>query len=154
MAQITRASRRKLRISWEKRQPDALNNYFEYTYDGIAGSYQGRRQRVVSIMGAAAELVRSAGLSLFSRYVAGHVPSGGSRMRTCLVMLAAAAILSGASFADAADLTKVDRSIAKEPTYQTTTPRYCLLVFGPEAKSRVWLVQDGDVLYVDRNGNG
>jgi WD40 repeat protein len=27
-------------------------------------------------------------------------------------------------------------------------------VFGPEAKSRVWLVEDGDVLYVDRNGNG
>src|SRR5262249_4307689 len=33
-------------------------------------------------------------------------------------------------------------------------PRYCLLVFGPEAKTRVWLVLDGDVLYVDRNGNG
>jgi hypothetical protein len=27
-------------------------------------------------------------------------------------------------------------------------------VFGPEAKTRVWLVLDGDVLYVDRNGNG
>src|SRR5262249_20959902 len=31
---------------------------------------------------------------------------------------------------------------------------YCLLVFGPEAKTRVWLVQDDDTLYVDRNGNG
>jgi hypothetical protein len=31
---------------------------------------------------------------------------------------------------------------------------YCLLVFGPEAKTRVWLVVDGDTLYVDRNGNG
>jgi hypothetical protein len=28
------------------------------------------------------------------------------------------------------------------------------LVFGPEARTRVWLVQDGDTLYVDRNGNG
>jgi hypothetical protein len=28
------------------------------------------------------------------------------------------------------------------------------LVFGPEAKTRIWLVQDGDDLYVDRNGNG
>jgi hypothetical protein len=27
-------------------------------------------------------------------------------------------------------------------------------VFGPEARSRVWLVLDGDVLYVDRNGDG
>jgi hypothetical protein len=26
-------------------------------------------------------------------------------------------------------------------------------VFGPEAKTRVWLVLDGDTLYVDRNGN-
>src|SRR5262249_19705371 len=28
------------------------------------------------------------------------------------------------------------------------------LVFGPEAADRVWLVVDGDTLYVDRNGNG
>ena len=53
----------------------------------------------------------------------------------------------------ATDLTKIDRSIAKEPAYKNK-PKYCLLVFGPEAKHRVWLVQDGDVLYVDRNGNG
>jgi hypothetical protein len=53
----------------------------------------------------------------------------------------------------AADLSKIDRTIAKEPKYQSK-PKYCLLVFGPEAKARVWLVLDGDVLYVDRNGNG
>jgi hypothetical protein len=52
-----------------------------------------------------------------------------------------------------ADLTKIDRTIAKEPAYESK-PQYCLLVFGPEAKTRVWLVRDGDVLYVDRNGNG
>jgi hypothetical protein len=52
-----------------------------------------------------------------------------------------------------ADLTKIDRTIAKEPTYKTK-PKYGLLLFGPEAKTRVWLVLDGDVLYVDRNGNG
>src|SRR5262249_35481831 len=34
------------------------------------------------------------------------------------------------------------------------SPRYALLVFGPEARDRVWLVHDGDTLYVDRNGNG
>jgi hypothetical protein len=54
----------------------------------------------------------------------------------------------------AADLTQIERKIAREPTYQTKTQAYCLLVFGSEAKFRVWLVQDGDVLYVDRNGNG
>jgi hypothetical protein len=53
----------------------------------------------------------------------------------------------------ATDLTKIDRTIAKEPAYQSK-PKYCLLVFGPAAKTRVWLVLDGDVLYVDRNGNG
>ena len=53
----------------------------------------------------------------------------------------------------AADLTKIGRTIAKEPAYKSK-PKYCLLVFGPEAKTRIWLVLDSDVLYVDRNGNG
>jgi hypothetical protein len=53
----------------------------------------------------------------------------------------------------AADLTRIDRMIAREPAYKSK-PRYCLLVFGPEAKTRIWLVQGGDTLYVDRNGNG
>jgi hypothetical protein len=53
----------------------------------------------------------------------------------------------------AADLSKIDRSIGKEPAYQTK-PKYCLVVFGPEARTRVWLVLDGDVLFADRNGDG
>lgn len=53
----------------------------------------------------------------------------------------------------AADLTQIERKITKEPVYKSK-PKYCLLVFGPEAKTRVWLVRDGDTLYVDRNGNG
>src|SRR5262249_6781113 len=55
--------------------------------------------------------------------------------------------------ASALDLTKIDRTIVKEPAYKAK-PKYGLLVFGPEAKSRVWLVLDGDVLYADKNGNG
>jgi hypothetical protein len=47
-----------------------------------------------------------------------------------------------------------DRAIAKEPVYESKEPRFCQLVFGPEAKHSVWLVIDGDHLYVDRNGNG
>ncbi len=54
----------------------------------------------------------------------------------------------------AVDYAKIDRTIAKRPTYQSKAPKYCLLVFGPEADTRVWLVLDGEVLYVDRNGNG
>ena len=53
-----------------------------------------------------------------------------------------------------ADLTTIDRTIAKEPAYQSKSPSYGLLVFGPEAKSRAWIVLDGDCLYVDRNCNG
>src|SRR5262245_44513716 len=65
-----------------------------------------------------------------------------------------AAAPAGAGDRDPAVLARVERAIAKEPAYQSGAPRYCLLAFGPEAKFRVWLVQDGDVLYVDRNGNG
>lgn len=56
--------------------------------------------------------------------------------------------------APATDLVAVKRAIAREPVYESKTPRYCLLVFGPDAADRVWLVHDGDNLYVDRNGNG
>src|SRR6266545_1636026 len=70
-------------------------------------------------------------------------------MRAIIISL----LLASCSTAAAADLTKVDRRIGKEPTY-TGKPKYGLLVFGAEAKHRVWLVLDGAVLYVDRNGNG
>ncbi len=64
------------------------------------------------------------------------------------------AVLIFSSTASAAvDLAKIERHILKEPAYRSK-PKYCLLVLGPEAKTRVWLVQDGETLYVDRNGNG
>ena len=65
-----------------------------------------------------------------------------------------AAFLALAGGAHAADLSKVERRIAKEPAYKTKSPRYALLVIGPEARDRVWIVKDGDTLYVDRNGDG
>src|SRR5437870_3346732 len=52
------------------------------------------------------------------------------------------------------DLKNIDRTIAKEPVYESKAPKYCLVLIGPEAKTRIWLVLDGDTLYVDRNGNG
>lgn len=53
----------------------------------------------------------------------------------------------------------------KETVYQSKGPKYCLLTFGREGKTHVWLVfdsvpnplvpgKDKDYLYVDRNGNG
>lgn len=74
-------------------------------------------------------------------------------MRSPQWTLALAAVLTAAGLASAADLTKVERRLAREPAYKDK-PRYCLLVFGPEVKSRLWVVQDGDRLFVDRNGNG
>jgi hypothetical protein len=60
---------------------------------------------------------------------------------------------SASAEARAADLARIDRTLKKEPVYRSKKPLYCLLAFGPEARARVWLVLDGDVLYVDRNGN-
>lgn len=64
--------------------------------------------------------------------------------------------------ADLPDLSKVDRRIAKEPSYKSKQPLYGLYVFGPQAKTRVWAVLDKskpdastyDVLYFDRNADG
>ena len=53
----------------------------------------------------------------------------------------------------AADLNKIERGIAHEPKYHGQ-PKYCLLVFGPQAQTRVWLVLDGKALYADRSGKG
>jgi hypothetical protein len=53
----------------------------------------------------------------------------------------------------AADSFTIDRSLRREPAYGTK-PQYCLLVFDPEAKTRVWLVASGEAFYADRNGDG
>ena len=68
-------------------------------------------------------------------------------MRTLSHTFGLLAVCFSAVTARGADLTKIDRKIAKEPAYQNE-PKYCLLVFGPEAKTRVWLVLDNDTLYV------
>jgi hypothetical protein len=60
---------------------------------------------------------------------------------------------SAAETGRAGDLAKIDRTIAKEPAYKAK-PKYCLMVFGPEARTRAWIVQDGASIYIDRNGNG
>ena len=50
-------------------------------------------------------------------------------------------------------LTKIDRAIKKEPNY-VNRPKYVVLAFGPKAEFRVWVAIDGDMAYIDRNGNG
>jgi hypothetical protein len=69
-------------------------------------------------------------------------------------LLSLSMLLALSSTASAAvDLSSIERKIVKEPAYRSQ-PKYCLLVLGPEAKTHIWLVQDGETLYVDRNGNG
>jgi hypothetical protein len=57
------------------------------------------------------------------------------------------------SSARAVDYSQVDRTIAKEPAYQSP-PKYALLLFGKEAKLRIWVVLDGQTLYLARNADG
>jgi hypothetical protein len=49
-------------------------------------------------------------------------------------------VFSGIAVAE--DLDKIDRTIRKQPIYASKDPKYCLLVFGPKADTRVWLVLD------------
>jgi hypothetical protein len=59
------------------------------------------------------------------------------------------------------DYARIDRTIAREPTY-VAEPRYALFILDPAGKVRVWAVLDKskkelpnyDVLYFDRNANG
>jgi hypothetical protein len=68
-------------------------------------------------------------------------------------MMLALAVGAWALLTQAGDLPKLDRTVTKEPAY-AGKPKYCLLAFGPQAKTRVWLVLDGEVIYLDRNANG
>lgn len=67
--------------------------------------------------------------------------------------VAVACVAFGIFDARAADLSAIKRVIVKEPAYQGK-PRYCMLVFGPEANTRIWIVRDDRHLYVDRLGAG
>src|SRR5262245_35396344 len=83
-----------------------------------------------------------------------HVVPGGIRMILRSIAFAVGCLVVGSNGTYAADLTKIERDLRKTPAFKSKEPRYCLLVFGPAADYRVWLVLDGDTLLVDRNGNG
>lgn len=42
----------------------------------------------------------------------------------------------------------------RQPRYASAHPGYAVVTFGVDKPSRVWLVVDGDVAFVDRDGNG
>jgi hypothetical protein len=53
----------------------------------------------------------------------------------------------------AISLEKIDRILTKEPKY-LAKPKYSLLVLGTAGKVKVWMVEDGKRLFVDKNANG
>lgn len=44
-------------------------------------------------------------------------------------------------------------TLVKQPEYQAK-PKYCLMTFGERSDERVWMVEDGRRLFVDKNANG
>jgi hypothetical protein len=47
----------------------------------------------------------------------------------------------------------VDRAIIKEPVYRST-PKYSLITLGNNSDVKVWMIEDGKRLFVDKNANG
>jgi hypothetical protein len=72
------------------------------------------------------------------------------RLRLAVIV----ALLVAAAPAPAVDYAKVARTLTREPAYESKAPKYALLLFGPQARVRVWVVLDGNVVYLDRNGDG
>lgn len=50
-------------------------------------------------------------------------------------------------------LESASRKIEKEPKY-SHKPRYALVVLGTSADAKMWMVEDGEILYLDKNLNG
>jgi hypothetical protein len=74
-------------------------------------------------------------------------------MRVYFVPTALVTLLFAVGSAAALDFDKLDRRIVKEPAYQSK-PLYGLAMLGSDAKTHVWMVLDGERLYVDKNCNG
>src|SRR6266404_853787 len=138
---------RLLRLARKEAQMDEQER--DHLLHQIRDLEQRHRRRKLVLLTVAAVLVLLGGVSFSTFYVvkAQWQQQGAERARAAWQTQAASATST------AVDVAKIDRTIKKEPTYGSQ-PYYVLLVFGPEAAKRVWLVLDGEVLYVDRNGNG
>ncbi|MHB9067948.1 MAG: hypothetical protein ACYC4B_29550 [Pirellulaceae bacterium] len=69
------------------------------------------------------------------------------------IFLCIATTLADDSDAQTSVLKTFDRAIVKEPNYEST-PKYSLIILGASGKMKVWMVEDGKRLYVDKNANG
>lgn len=75
-------------------------------------------------------------------------------MRKPCLLLAALLVVAGLPAAGPAGPDAIDRTIPAEPDYLSPRQGYCLLLFGPEGRTRVWLVKDGDVVHVHDSPDG
>jgi len=81
----------------------------------------------------------------------------GASAGRCGLRIAAASAAVSFAFAAAFggdEMPEFPKRIAKEPAYTAATQYYALFVLGHAGDTRVWMVADGDRLYVDSNGNG
>jgi hypothetical protein len=72
---------------------------------------------------------------------------------TISIVLCCAASIPNKTLAATNDALPVDHTILKEPKYQST-PKYSLITLGDHGDVKVWMVEDGKRLFVDRNANG
>lgn len=69
------------------------------------------------------------------------------------VFLVALGLFANRARASTNMATHADRTILKEPKYQSS-PKYSLITLGDSGDMKVWMVEDGKRLFVDKNGNG
>lgn len=50
-------------------------------------------------------------------------------------------------------LAEIERTLVKEPAYNGQ-PKYCLLILDKGLRAKVWMIEDGQRLFLDSNGNG
>ena len=77
-------------------------------------------------------------------------------MKKGFLVLAAVSGFGGAGLAEDPVTKQFDdfrRTSLKEPVYGST-PKYCLLALGVGGEVKVWMVEDGKRLFVDKNANG
>jgi hypothetical protein len=82
------------------------------------------------------------------------VEAGGPAGRAfTLLLVVFCALFPPLAHAATNDVSQVDRSILKEPKYQST-PKYSLIFLGNGGEVKVWMIEDGRRLFVDKNANG
>lgn len=76
-----------------------------------------------------------------------------SRLYFAIAVLCWALPVADQTYATTKGLDHINRTLIKEPKYEST-PKYSLIVLGSSGDEKVWMVEDGKRLFVDKNANG